>query len=123
MQVTTNKFEFKDVLKFTAQCSYDKFVQVWEAPAGKSLWPYSYYETVEDIKSARKFPPYSAFISKLNPKKTPTLEDYIKVKTEFYRRTLLLKGHPERIRTMLGWLRHYNKMDVAPLAFAIENCL
>ena len=122
MQISTDKFFFKDILKFTAPCSYDKFAKVWNAPSSKSIWPYSYYETVEDIKAARSFPPYSAFKSKLNPQKSPTFQQYIEAKTEIYRRKLLPKDDPERISTMLGWLRHYNIQDVGPLAIAIENC-
>ena len=122
IQVTTDKFCFKDVLNFTAQCSYDKFTKVWNAPTSKSIWPYSYYENVEEIKAAKKFPPYKAFISKLNPKKSPSLQQYIEVKREFHRRKLLPKGDKEKINSMLGWLRYYNVQDVGPLAVAIENC-
>ena len=122
LQLATDKFCFKDTLKFTAPCDYAKFVKVWNAPDGKSIWPYSYYDSVEDIKQARKFPPYSAFISQLNPKKSPTMQDYIASKREFYRRKLLPKGDPDRLCTMLGWLRFYNIQDVVPLAIAIGNC-
>ena len=120
--ISTEKFSFKDCLKFTAPCSYDKFAKVWNAPTSKSIWPYNFYTSVEEIRGAKKFPPYAAFKSELNPNKTPSMQQYIEAKTEFYRRKLLPKGHPDKLATMLGWLKYYNLQDVRPLATAIENC-
>ena len=50
------------------------------------------------------------------------MKDYIAAKTEFHRRKLLPIDHPDRIKSMLGWLKYYNLLDVQPLAFAIEKC-
>ena len=110
------------MLKFHAPCSYDDFVTAWGTPGAKSIWPYTYYSSVEDIAAAKKFPPISAFESKLRGDERPELNLYIKAKTEFYRRKLLPIGHADRIVSMRGWLKFYNRQDVQPLAFAIRNC-
>ena len=120
--ISTEKFNFKDALNFTSPCTYERFARVWGAPSGKSIWPYSLYSSIEQIKSAKTFPHYRQFTSKLNPKRSPSMVTYIESKTEFYRRTLLPKGHPDRICSMLGWLRFYNLQDVSPFAIALENC-
>ena len=120
--ISTDKFIFKDVLKFSAPCSYDKFVSVWGTPGSKSIWPYSFFTSIEDIKAAKKFPPLKAFESKLRGNIKPTMESYIAAKTEFYRRKLLPRSDKNRITSMYGFLRYYNKQDVQPMAFAIKNC-
>jgi len=120
--ITTDRFIFKDVLRFTAPCSYDQFVSVWGCPGSKSIWPYSYYQSVEEIKAAKTFPPRAAFESKLRGNKKPEMQIYIAAKTEFYRRKLLPKAHPDKITSMYGFLKFYNKMDVQPLVIALENC-
>ena len=120
--VATDVIRLKDALRFTAPCSYDKFARVWEAPTSKSIWPYSFYNTVEEMRAAKKFPPISAFESTLKGNEKPKMDIYIEAKTEFYRRKLLPKRHPDKINSMYGFLKYYNKQDVQPLAQAIENC-
>lgn len=73
------------------------------------------------MKEMKKFPPRSAFKSTLKGDALPSLEDYIAAKREYYRRKLLPKNHPEKIKSMYGWLKYYNIVDVMPLAVAIEN--
>ena len=50
------------------------------------------------------------------------MTDYVGARKEFYRRKLLPVNHPEKIKSMFGWLKVYNLLDVQPLAFAIEKC-
>ena len=120
--ISTKEFVFKDVLRFTAPCSYDKFLTVWESPFSKSIWPYSHYHSVEEIRSDKQFPPIQAFASSLRGYQKPEMKIYIAAKREFYRRKLLPKNHLDRIVSMYGFLRYYNLMDVQPLILAIENC-
>jgi hypothetical protein len=122
ISISTETLAFKDALKFTAPCSYDKFARVWEAPTFKSIWPYSFYSNIAEIKAAKKFPPLSAFESTLKGDIKPNMETYINGKREFYRMKLLPKGHKERIVSMYGFLKFYNTQDVQPLVIAIENC-
>ena len=112
---------FKDTLNYTSPCSLDKFLKNWEAPFSKSIWPYSLFGSVEEIKATKKFPKRSEFFSELK-NETVSKEDFAKAAREFHRRKLLPKGHPEKIYSMLGWLKIYNLLDVTPLAQAIENC-
>ena len=118
---STERFAFKDVLSFTAPCKLDKFLKTWNAPCAKSIWPYSYYGSVGEIKAAKKFPPRMAFKSELTGE-LPSMELYLQSKREFARRRLLPKCHPEKIYSMYGWLRYYNITDVGPLAIALTNC-
>ena len=118
---STEKLSFKDVLSFTAPCKLDKFLKTWNAPAAKSIWPYSYYGSVGELKMAKKFPPRTAFYSELTGE-VPEIELYIKSKHEFARRRLLPKSDPEKIYSMYGWLKFYNITDVGPLATALTNC-
>ena len=118
---STERFGFKDVLSFTAPCKLDKFLKTWQAPCAKSIWPYSYYASVGQIKAAKKFPPRSAFKSELTGE-LPGMELYVQSKKEFARRRLLPKDHSEKIYSMYGWLRYYNITDVGPLAVALTNC-
>ena len=122
LSVSTSKFHFKDAIKFTSPCALDDFMKNWEAPAQKGIWPYSLYNTIEEIKSAKKFPPISAFASSLKGGARPSMATYIAEKTEFYRLKLLPRGHSERILSMYGFLRRYNLLDVVPFAHALENC-
>ena len=119
--VSTEKLSFKDVLSFTAPCKLDKFLKTWNAPAAKSIWPYSYYGSVAELKMAKKFPPRSAFYSELTGE-LPNMELYIESKREFARRRLLPKSNTEKIYSMYGWLKYYNIIDVGPLAHALTNC-
>ena len=112
---------FKDALNFTSPCSLEKFLKNWEAPVLKSIWPYSLFSSVEEIKMTKTFPKRSQFFSELK-NKTVSIEEYTTAAREFHRRRLLPKNHPEKIYSMLGWLRIYNLLDVMPLAQALENC-
>ena len=122
ISVSTSEICFKDAHRFTSPCSYAKFAKSWGAETFKSIWPYTLYHSVEDIKAAKKFPPLSDFSSSLKGDEKPAMADYIAAKREFYRRKLLPRGHPDRICSMLGFLRFYNIQDVEPLVKAIENC-
>ena len=99
----------------------EKFLKTWNAQESKSIWPYSYYGSVWEMQNAKAFPPRSAFLSELDGK-LPSLDLYIKSKTEFARRRLLPSNHPEKIWSMYGWLKFYNISDVGPLATALTNC-
>ena len=112
---------FKDALNFTSPTRLDKFLTNWEAPFSKSIWPYSRFGSVEEIKMTKTFPKRSEFFSELKGENV-TKEEYAKAAREFHRRKLLPKGHPEKINSMLGWLKVYNLLDVSPLATALENC-
>ena len=120
--ISTEKFIFKDVLKFHSPCTYEKFVSLWATSGAKSIWPHNFFNSIEEINSCKTFPKRSDFASKLHEGSMPDIQSYIIAKREFYRRKLLAKSDPNRIRTMRGFLRYYNIQDVKPLATAIMNC-
>ena len=122
ISLTTSMFSFKDALRFTSPSTYDRFARTWEAPTSKSIWPYSYYHDIAQMKADKKFPPLKAFESKLRGDAKPDMQTYIAAQREFYRRKLLPYDDPDRIVSMYGFLRYYNCQDVQPLAIAIENC-
>ena len=112
---------FKDALNYTSPTRLEKFLQNWEAPFSKSIWPYSLFGSVEEIKTCKNFPKRSEFYSELKNEHV-TKEEYAKAAREFHRRKLLPKNHPEKIYSMIDWLKIYNLLDVSPLATALENC-
>ena len=56
---------FRDCLNYTAPCSMDKYCRQWGASMVKSIFPYSYFNSVEELMSTNSFPPYEAFFSEL----------------------------------------------------------
>ena len=59
------KIEFRDVLNYSSPTSLDKYLKQWGAKLSKSIFPYSYYSTVEDLFNATEFPPPEAFYNDL----------------------------------------------------------
>ena len=88
----------------------------------KTIWPHNLFETIDEMKKMKKFPPRRDFESELRGKSLPPLEDYIAAKREFYRRSLLPKTSPEKIKSMFDWLRHYNIVDVQ-FSFKYFDCV
>ena len=111
--VKTRDLRFKDVLNYTAPCSYDKFLKSWDSPLEKSIFPYSYYGQIEEMRISTDFPPFEAFKNELNPNNSPTFAEYDTAKKVFYQK---------KMENMSDWLRYYNELDVYPLVIAIENC-
>ena len=56
---------FRDCLNYTAPCSLDKYCKQWGATMQKSIFPYSLYASVEQLKNATVFPEYEQFYSEL----------------------------------------------------------
>ena len=122
ISVQNEHLSFKDALRFSSPCSYDKFVKVWQVENEKSIWPYSLYNSISEIRAAKKFPSYTKFASSLRGGALPDKSLYAKTAREFHRRRLLPANHPEKFRSMLGFLKYYNALDVEPLAQALTNC-
>ena len=57
------RISFKDVLNYTSPCTLDKFCKNWGSKLKKSIFPYSHFKSVEELKSATEFPPESAFFN------------------------------------------------------------
>jgi len=82
------KFAFLDTLHFTSPCSYSGYLKQWGVEEEKSIFPYQYYSSVEELEESTEFPPKTAFYSDLTGR-TVSDEDYNNSKTEFDTRSQL----------------------------------
>ena len=73
---------FRDVINYNAPCSLDIYLKTWNGEYSKSIFPYTFFKSVEELKSYTEFPPKEAFYSDLKqvmsvfkkPKLKPNLE-------------------------------------------------
>ena len=86
--IYTDLFTFTDVLHFTSPCKYSNYLKQWGVEEEKSIFPYQFYNTVEELEAATDFPPPDAFYSDLT-KSDVSEDDYIKAKAEFDQRKTL----------------------------------
>ena len=110
----------KDAYRFTSPCSLSKYLKQNGVAETKSIFPYSYFNSIEELRNYHEFPPRSAFYSELRNSEIPE-DDYETAKSEFYRRKALPLDDPDHIDSMENWLIYYNLLDTAPLAHAIHN--
>ena len=83
--ITIGNVIFKDILSFSAPCSLEKYLANWfDGKAKKSVFPYQYFQSIEQIRHCLVFPPYKAFYSDLKQCNIST-EDYEEAKSEFNR--------------------------------------
>ena len=111
---------FRDVLNFSSPTTLDIYLKQWGASVVKGIFPYGAYSSVEELRNAVDFPPYSAFFSELRQNNVAE-EDYQAAKAEFERRKALPVGHPERMVSMACYMEWYNMCDTTPLVEAINN--
>ena len=111
---------FRDVLHYTSPCNLDSYLRQWGAKCTKSIWPHGYFNSIESIAKHVDFPPKSAFFNNLKQTEVND-DDYHVAKLEYDTRRLLPEHHPRYIKNMVGWLSHYNSLDVAPLVEALTN--
>ena len=56
---------FRDVINYNAPCSLDNYLKTWNGEYSKSIFPYTFFKSVEELKSYTEFPPKEAFYSDL----------------------------------------------------------
>ena len=110
--------EFRDILNYSSPTSLDKYLKQWGVKQSKSIFPYSYFKSVEELSHTTDFPPPEAFFNDL---KHIPIDDklYVIAKNEYYRRKNLPLNHKDRINNMAGWLEYYNRLDTGPLVQAV----
>ena len=141
--ISTPMFVFKDAYLFTSPCTLSKYLSKElilsfklisfntlfivnsykrqnDVVEQKSVFPYTRYSSVEEMRLDVDFPPHSAFLSELKNANISS-EDYNEARSEFYRRKSLPATDRNHINDMSCWLRYYNELDTAPLAQAIDN--
>lgn len=118
--ISCRKFTFKDALLFTSPCSLSKYLKQNQVKEKKSIFPYSFFRSIEEMRNCVNFPPHQAFFSELRNSNI-SLSDYTEAKTEFERRRALPSDHPDYMANMVDWLKFYNQLDTVPLAHAIDH--
>ena len=99
----------------------DSFLKMTGAPDAKGIFPHGFYSSVKELKEAKEFPPMEAFYSELKSGMMCDLKSYREAKSLFEERQNLPEDHPDKMKTMLCWLRFYNNLDVVPLISAIKT--
>ena len=118
--IQTSTIKMNDVLNFSSPCNLVKYLKQWKASASKTIFPYQFFSTVEELKACREFPPQTAFHSTLS-NSCVSDEEYADAKSYYYKCLNLPEGHPEKMHNMVSWLKFYNLLDVSPLLEAITN--
>jgi len=77
-----------DVLHYTSPCNYSGYLKQWGVTEEKSIFPYQFYSSVEELEAATEFPVQSAFFSELTEKDVSD-EDYHTAKNEYDTRRCL----------------------------------
>ena len=111
---------FKDAYLFTSPCSLSKYLKKNQVEEVKGIFPYTAFNSIEQMEAQLDFPAYEKFYSELKGTNVP-LEDYEAAKAEYDARRLLPPDHPEKIHNFVDWLKHYNNLDTYPLSKAICN--
>ena len=113
--IETDLCAFKDVLNYTPPIKLSKYLKQNGVKEEKGIWPYSLYNSVAELKSAKEFPPYEKFYSELHQTNIPIelYEENLKIFND------LKCKNPSYC--MRDWLERYNTLDVTPLAHAIDN--
>ena len=65
MMMNVDRIQFRDVLDFTAPTNLAKYLKTWNASDAKSIFPYSYFNSIEDLESTIDFPSKEAFFNEL----------------------------------------------------------
>ena len=118
--ISTPEIIFNDSLNFTAPCNLSSYLDQWKVTEKKSIFPYQYFSSVEDMVQCTEFPPIEAFYSSLS-KSTVEAEIYNATKLYYDNCKLLPDHHPEKIRHMGDFMAYYNKLDVFPLVEAMNK--
>ena len=53
------------LINYNAPCSLDNYLKTWNGEYSKSIFPYTFFKSVEELKSYTEFPPKEAFYSDL----------------------------------------------------------
>ena len=120
LSISTEGLHFKDIFRFSSPVTLSTYLRQNSVVEQKTIFPYSFFNSVEEINNQIEFPPHSAFYSQLKGENVP-VEDYDTAKSEYDKRRSLPCSDPLYMKTMIDWLIHYNLLDCRPLAMAINN--
>ena len=118
--ITCELFNFKDAYRFTSPVTLSKYLAQNGVTEKKSIFPYSAYNSVEELRNQKEFPDYELFYSELKGANVPK-DDYDTASAEYNRRLSLPAGDPKKINSFVDWLISYNLLDTIPLAKAVNR--
>ena len=111
---------FKDALLFSSPTNLTGYLKQNGVTECKSIWPYSFFNSVQQLNQQVVFPPYEAFYSELRQSNV-LKKDYEEAHAEFTRRLGLPDTDKEKMSNFRDWLTYYNLLDTVPLAKAVNN--
>ena len=100
--VSCGGITFKDAYLFTSPCSLSKYLVKNQVEEVKSIFPYTAFNSIEEMKLQLEFPAYDAFYSELRGANVEIAE-YEKAKEEYDRRRLLSDNDPVKMRNFVDW--------------------
>ena len=65
ISVSIDDFNFRDIMLLSVPCTLSKYLKTWKVQGCKSVFPYEYFNSVEELEKYEEFPPFSAFYSNL----------------------------------------------------------
>ena len=80
--VSTSRYVFKDALLFTSPCTLSKYLKQNGVTEKKSIFPYTFFHSIEELDQCTDFPPYAEFYSELKGCNVSE-NDYYVAKQEF----------------------------------------
>nr|AAT47865.1 hypothetical protein 008-24 [Oikopleura dioica] len=113
--IENRKMAFRDVLNFSVPISLAGYLKQNSTEQTKSIWPYTFYNSVEEIKCSDHFPSHECFYSDLRQSNV-SVEEYNENLNLFIQKKMKNPSY-----SMLDWLKRYNLLDVTPLSHAINT--
>lgn len=55
----------RDILNYNSPTSLDKYLKTWNGVFSKSIFPYTFWSTIEEMRACKEFPDKSAFFNDL----------------------------------------------------------
>ena len=107
-----HNLHFKDLMNFTCPISLDKYLKTWTSNFKKLVYPYEFFECIEDIRSCIHFPSKATFYSTLKGAVDEDLFNECKSKYEHHH--ALPTTDIDHWPNFESYLRYYNLSDVHP---------
>jgi len=117
VSIEIDRLAFRDLMLFTCPMTLDRYLKTWGTDAQKMVYPYSRFETIEEMKNCTDFPSIEVF----NVDKITDKDLYDKCKKMFDTRMNLPATDPERWSSFVDYLKFYNLSDVYPTSLALIN--
>ena len=115
--IKIGSLHFKDLMNFSSPMSLDRYLKIWTSSSYKLIYPYELFESIEQIRNCKTFPPIEKFKSAL--KSEVDVEVYTECKNLFNEKMSLPDSDPEKWSSFEDYLKYYNVSDVYPASLAL----